>query len=714
MIQVFKCPSCGSTVSYEGGPEPTITCQFCGSTIIVPEELRAKVAPAPRISLDAGHPGLPLDRLAEIKQALSEGKKIEAIKLFREATGLGLKEAKDAVEALERGDPVVLSSSSTFPLTAEGFPDVNRIARLSEVAVLAQQGQKIEAIKLYRQITSVGLKEAKDAVEAMEAGQPWNALPQVTFEATALAEVKSLLQAGQKIEAIKHYRQITGVGLKEAKDAVEAMEAGQLWNALPQATFTGADEAATLAEVKSLLQAGQKIDAIKLFRKTFDTGLIEAKEAVEAIEAGRDPELARMRVRQAATMAAKPLATARPRSKATGAGCGLLIAGFALSGVALVFGGPFRLSGSYAQALAAAQADPQVIAALGAPVAASWWPITGSLSCGDEGCLADYNIPIHGSQRSGRILVESHSQDSFIGLGGTWELDAVVFVEGGPSIVLTPPPPERQVEGPAPTLSAAQVDATSGAISRATAAVQATRDAQATAAEKAKQDATATAAAEATKQAARQATRTAEAEATATAASLILASQKAWPVALSDSFDDNRNSWHTGSIRQTGFNAQRRLADGQYSWNITSQHDIFWSTWPDRGQTFADFYASVDGHSTRDGAPTYGLIFRLVDENNFYYFGLNDDGYYHFDVYEDGDNVSLPIVFGAEAARRGGVNRLAVSASGSHFILLVNDQVVGAMGDDRFGEGEIGLGMTAYEQGGEASVVFDNFEVHAP
>ena len=31
-----------------------------------------------------------------------------------------------------------------------------------------------------------------------------------------------LLQAGQQIQAIKLYRELTGVGLKEAKDAVEA------------------------------------------------------------------------------------------------------------------------------------------------------------------------------------------------------------------------------------------------------------------------------------------------------------------------------------------------------------------------------------------------------------------------------------------------------------------------------------------------------------
>ncbi len=38
-----------------------------------------------------------------IAQALAQGHKIEAIKLLREATGLGLKESKDAVERMAGG-----------------------------------------------------------------------------------------------------------------------------------------------------------------------------------------------------------------------------------------------------------------------------------------------------------------------------------------------------------------------------------------------------------------------------------------------------------------------------------------------------------------------------------------------------------------------------------------------------------------------------------
>ena len=39
-----------------------------------------------------------------------------------------------------------------------------------------------------------------------------------------VAGVEQLLRQKNKIEAIKVYRQMTGVGLREAKDAVEAIE----------------------------------------------------------------------------------------------------------------------------------------------------------------------------------------------------------------------------------------------------------------------------------------------------------------------------------------------------------------------------------------------------------------------------------------------------------------------------------------------------------
>jgi ribosomal protein L7/L12 len=45
---------------------------------------------------------LPAEQLELIMDALFNGRKIEAIKIYRESTGKGLKESKEAMDALER------------------------------------------------------------------------------------------------------------------------------------------------------------------------------------------------------------------------------------------------------------------------------------------------------------------------------------------------------------------------------------------------------------------------------------------------------------------------------------------------------------------------------------------------------------------------------------------------------------------------------------
>jgi ribosomal protein L7/L12 len=93
------------------------------------------------------------------------------------------------------------------------------------VLALVREGRKIEAIKLYRDMTGTGLKDAKDAVEALERG---GSLAEARRgPAGSEADVLQLLRAGQKILAIKLYRERTGVSLLEAKNAVEAMATEQ-------------------------------------------------------------------------------------------------------------------------------------------------------------------------------------------------------------------------------------------------------------------------------------------------------------------------------------------------------------------------------------------------------------------------------------------------------------------------------------------------------
>lgn len=106
--------------------------------------------------------GLSQEQVAQINTELGAGRKIVAIKLYREFTGEGLKEAKEAVEAIGRGQRPALSGYQS-PVTNQPLGGV-----MAQIEQELRAKRKINAIKLYREAHNVGLKEAKDAVDEME------------------------------------------------------------------------------------------------------------------------------------------------------------------------------------------------------------------------------------------------------------------------------------------------------------------------------------------------------------------------------------------------------------------------------------------------------------------------------------------------------------------------------------------------------------------
>lgn len=59
-----------------------------------------------------------------------------------------------------------------------------------------------------------------DDLPAMPA-EPIRTVPTTARSAFSWVEIDALVADGKKIQAIKRYRELTGAGLKEAKDAVE-------------------------------------------------------------------------------------------------------------------------------------------------------------------------------------------------------------------------------------------------------------------------------------------------------------------------------------------------------------------------------------------------------------------------------------------------------------------------------------------------------------
>jgi ribosomal protein L7/L12/outer membrane protein assembly factor BamB len=105
-----------------------------------------------------------------------------------------------------------------------------------------------------------------------------------------LRQIKEYIVAGQKIQAIKVYREVFDVGLKEAKEAIETLMQGRSIIYTRVFADRGLEGTVPLdqieAQLHGLIREGRKIEAIKLYRQSYDVGLKESKDIIEALERG--------------------------------------------------------------------------------------------------------------------------------------------------------------------------------------------------------------------------------------------------------------------------------------------------------------------------------------------------------------------------------------------------------------------------------------------
>ena len=113
--------------------------------------------------------------VANVRELYRKGDKLAAVKALRAATGLGLADAvriADKLGATAKPAPSKQGSVSgelppitAPPITAAIGPDHN-----DELRSLVAAGRQIEAIKLVRTLTGMGLKDAKEYVDRLPPG----------------------------------------------------------------------------------------------------------------------------------------------------------------------------------------------------------------------------------------------------------------------------------------------------------------------------------------------------------------------------------------------------------------------------------------------------------------------------------------------------------------------------------------------------------------
>jgi ribosomal protein L7/L12 len=177
LTDTFHCPACGGPLEIPQGAETALPCPYCHNTVILPNELRSRPQLGGQAPIDdrikPERPDaaavMPQQVEAEIRELLATRQKITAIKVYRQGTGASLKDAKEAVEAIEAGGSI---DASKFQPQYPAFSSlVDDGATLGLAVQLIQQGDKIGAIRLLRNRYDVSLKVAKDAADLMETGQ---------------------------------------------------------------------------------------------------------------------------------------------------------------------------------------------------------------------------------------------------------------------------------------------------------------------------------------------------------------------------------------------------------------------------------------------------------------------------------------------------------------------------------------------------------------
>jgi ribosomal protein L7/L12 len=187
------------------------------------------------------------DDIAEVLDLIRAREKITAIWLIRQGTSFGLKAAKDRADAPNNSSRT--TERCQWPRQASALPNQKGLSEmlkrtlftLGALAVLAHltfDDQYHERLMRLEVLMNLVLKrlgiDPDDAIrdpygsradpygantDPYKVGaNPYSALT------GASEQIKSLLMRGEKIEAIKIYREQTGVGLKQAKDYVDALE----------------------------------------------------------------------------------------------------------------------------------------------------------------------------------------------------------------------------------------------------------------------------------------------------------------------------------------------------------------------------------------------------------------------------------------------------------------------------------------------------------
>ena len=108
-------------------------------------------------------PGLTPNQEKKIHKLLHDKQFIQAVKVYHDATSVGLAEAKERVEEMARNE---------YAKPPSGVRSFDDPVLEGKIRSLLSKGKKLEAVKIYRDEYDTSLQDAKNAVERIQSSMP--------------------------------------------------------------------------------------------------------------------------------------------------------------------------------------------------------------------------------------------------------------------------------------------------------------------------------------------------------------------------------------------------------------------------------------------------------------------------------------------------------------------------------------------------------------
>ena len=184
-------------------------------------------------------------------------------------------------------------------------------------------------------------------------------------------------------------------------------------------------------------------------------------------------------------------------------------------------------------------------------------------------------------------------------------------------------------------------------------------------------------------------------------------------VIFEDDFSDSSSGWDTISD-ESGVSS---YTDGHYLISVNETLMYLYEDLEDPSD-LADIQIDVDLLKTSDVVHDAGVMCRIQDSDNFYYFVISSDGFYAIGAFKDGEDTLLgseDMLEDTKGIIKTGVadNHMRADCIGNTLTLYVNGTELYSVEDSDFSSGSIGLIAGSYEDV-PITVIYDNFVLTRP